>query len=94
MHAKFGPLAAVAAIILLGIAPALADCRSDSLDSVSADGEILKMLSGEIYEVDAVDAADSALWLPVSDVLICGYGRVTIINTDDDGEKVGAKQLR
>lgn len=61
------------------------------------------MISGAVYEVDAGDQVDSALWLESDDVLVCEtsvnyQGRVVtlydIINTDENGEKVGAQRLR
>ena len=37
------------------------------------------------------DSITSALWLPVSDVLVCGD---KIINTDDNNESVAVGRLR
>jgi hypothetical protein len=70
-------------------------CEDDSLESVSDDGSILKMLSGQVFEVEAGDAIDTALWLPVDDVLVCEIGgsAVEIINTDENGEKASAQRL-
>jgi hypothetical protein len=60
------------------------------LDSVSNDGQIVKLEDGSIWEVDAVDAIDSALWLPTTDIIICND---KLINTDDN-ETVSARRLR
>jgi hypothetical protein len=79
-----------------------AQCDEDSIKSVTSDGEIIVMLSGAIFEVMAGDTSDSALWLPVSDVLICertmtlrgkAIPYYEIVNLDDK-EKVGATRLK
>jgi len=49
-----------------------AQCGEDPIKSVTSDGGIIVMLSGAIFEVMAGDTIDSALWLPISDVMICG----------------------
>lgn len=78
-------------------------CSDDMVKSKSDDGSILVMMSGAVYEVLPGDNIDSALWLPPEDVLICEapiayQGRTVmiydIINTDESGEKVGARRLR
>jgi hypothetical protein len=78
------------------------DCDDDTIRSVSNDGEIIVTNSGHVYDVMAGDEIDSALWLPISDILVCEHvvryqGRLVayyeIINTDE-GEKVGALKLR
>jgi len=75
-----------------------ADCDEDSIRKVSADGDIIVMMSGHVYSVLPGDEIDSMLWLPAEDVLICARsmevkGKVLtyyeIINTDE-AEKVGA----
>jgi hypothetical protein len=79
-----------------------AQCDEDTIRSVTNDGEIIVMQSGAVFEVMAGDTVDSALWLPVSDVMICQRaltvrGRAVsyyeIINLDDR-EKVSATKLR
>ncbi|MFY9627207.1 MAG: hypothetical protein WAK03_03505 [Methylocystis sp.] len=86
--------AAMALPIFLSIPAFASDCDEDSISTVSDDGEILVMLSGQVYRVDAGDTADTALWLPTEDVLICGLGSVEIINKDSQGEKVSAVRLK
>ena len=54
------------------------------------DGKILKLEDGSIWQVDDVDTVDSAIWLPISDVVVCD-GK--IINTDHN-ETVHAIQIR
>jgi len=41
------------------------------VESVSDDGQIVKLEDGSIWEVDVVDAIDSALWLPITDIVAC-----------------------
>jgi len=60
------------------------------IDSVAADGRIIKLEDGSIWEVDPVDAIDSALWLPVTDIVVCDD---KLINTDDN-ETVSARRIR
>jgi hypothetical protein len=79
-----------------------ANCKDDTLWKVSRDGEILIMLSGEVYEVLPGDEIDSQLWLPSSEVTICEkslkikgklWKYYEIINLDE-GEKVGALRIK
>jgi hypothetical protein len=60
------------------------------IESVSSDGSIIKLEDGSVWEVDAVDTVDSALWLPVSDIIAC---HDKLINTDDN-ESVSAQRIR
>jgi hypothetical protein len=60
------------------------------IESVSSDGSIIKLEDGSVWEVDAGDTVDSALWLPVSDIIACDN---KLINTDDD-ESVSAQRIR
>lgn len=60
------------------------------VDSVSSDGTIVKLEDGSVWEVDAVDAIDSALWLPTTEIVACDD---KLINTDDN-ETVSAHRLR
>lgn len=60
------------------------------IDSVMDDGKIIKLEDGSLWRVDDVDTIDSALWLPVSDVVVCDD---KIINTDDN-ESVHVIQIR
>ncbi|HZQ68113.1 MAG TPA: hypothetical protein VFA68_06310 [Terriglobales bacterium] len=67
------------------------ECESGHwIESVSDDGDIIKLEDGSVWEVDAADTVDSALWLPTTDIIACS-GK--LINTDDN-EKVGATRLR
>jgi len=60
------------------------------ISSVMADGKLIKLEDGSVWEVDSVDTVDSMLWLPTENILVCN-GR--LVNTDN-GEKVGAKVLK
>jgi hypothetical protein len=60
------------------------------VDSVSSDGTIVKLEDGSIWEVDLIDAIDSALWLPTTDIIACDD---KLINTDEN-EKVSARRIR
>jgi hypothetical protein len=57
---------------------------------VSNDGQIVKLEDGSIWQVDAVDAIDSMLWLPTTDIIACD-GK--LINTEDN-ETVSARRIR
>ena len=57
---------------------------------MAADGQIIKLEDGSIWEVDPVDVIDSALWLPISDIVVCDD---KLINTDDN-ETVSAREIR
>ena len=78
------------------------NCKHDTLWTVSSDGQILIMLSGEVYEVLPGDEIDSQLWLPPSEVIICNktlkvkgklWKYYEIINLDEK-EKVSAIRIR
>ncbi len=60
------------------------------VDSVSNDGQIVKLEDGSIWEVDAVDAIDSSLWLPTTDIVACDDKLINI----EDNETVSAARIR
>lgn len=60
------------------------------IEEVMDDGGVIKLEDGSLWEVDAGDTVDSALWLPVTDVLVCDD---KIINTDDN-ETVHVRRIR
>ena len=69
----------------------LSGCESGHwVDSVSSDGQIVKLEDGSIWEVDPVDAIDSMIWLPTTDIIACDD---KLINTDDN-ETVSARRIR
>ena len=51
------------------------------ITSVEADGQIIKLEDGSLWNVDGVDTATTSIWLPVSNVVICGS---KMINVDDN----------
>jgi len=67
------------------------DCETGHwVESVSSDGQIVKLEDGSIWEVDAVEAIDSALWVPITEIIACDD---KLINTDDN-ETVSARRIR
>lgn len=60
------------------------------VESVSSDGSIVKLEDGSVWEIDPGDTVDSALWLPVTDIITCDD---KLINTDDN-ESVSARRIR
>jgi hypothetical protein len=55
-------------------------CESGLSIAVEGDGKVIKLDDGSMWEVDDVDTVDTSLWLPASEVVLCGS---KIINTDD-----------
>jgi hypothetical protein len=77
--------------VIRNLRPSSAGCESGHwVESVSNDGQIVKLEDGSIWEVDSVDAIDSALWLPTTDIVACDD---KLINTEDN-ETVSATRLR
>jgi D-lyxose ketol-isomerase len=66
-------------------APAWAACDEDTIETVSEDGDLIILTSGQDYDVTPGDDATASLWLEGQSVLVCGD---TIINKDDDDEQV------
>ncbi len=58
--------------------------------TVANQGEIITLEDGSLWQVDAIDKVYSSIWLPISNVTICGS---YLINTDD-GEKVSATRIK
>lgn len=85
---------AIIALILIGICDhvnAASGCESGHwVDSVSNDGQIVKLEDGSIWEVDAVDAIDSSLWMPITDIVACNDKLINI----EDNETVSATRIR
>ena len=59
------------------------------VDAVLDDGHLVKLEDESLWEVDAVDQIDTALWLPTSEITVCA-GK--LINTDDN-ETAGARRI-
>jgi hypothetical protein len=83
--------------IILAITPFMfglshaSSCNQESIRNKSDDGGVLILTDGTVWEVDAVDRVDSALWMTGDDVLVCDD---YIINTDENGEKVDVRRLK
>lgn len=60
------------------------------ISSVSSNGQIVTLEDRSIWEIDAVDAIDTMLWLPTENVLICGRRMINGRN----GKAVGAIRLK
>jgi hypothetical protein len=60
------------------------------IESVSNDGEIVKLEDGSVWQIDAGDTVDTILWLPTTDVVSCGDKLINI----EDNETVGSIRLR
>jgi hypothetical protein len=83
----------LAILIIGGETQAIAsnNCESGlSVQAVMDDGKLIKLDDGSLWEVDDADTVDSALWLPASDVLICGDKMTSI----DDEETVEVTKIK
>lgn len=60
------------------------------IQSVSDNGDIVELEDDSVWEVDGGDSVDSALWLPLTNIVACPD---KLIDTDDN-ETVGATRLR
>jgi len=60
------------------------------IKSVAGNGEIIQLEDGSIWQVDSIDTVISSIWLPISNITICGS---YLVNTDD-GEKVSVRRLK
>jgi len=75
-------------LAMLGVAfaaPARAACDDDSIGTISEDGDLIVLASGQAYDVAAEDQATAALWQEGDDVLLCGH---TIIDKDENDERI------
>ena len=70
---------------------AFAYCESDTIKSRSPDGAIITLESGSTWEVDSADRADSSLWLPLDDVIMCDDSKMI---HKDDSEEVDVTQVQ
>lgn len=58
------------------------DCEAGHwIQEVFGGGKIIKLEDGSLWQVSSIDVITSVLWLPVSEIAVCGN---TMINTDDD----------
>ncbi len=75
-------------LVMAGVslaAPALAACERDSIETISQDGDLIVLLSGQTYDVAAEDQATAALWQEGEGVLVC---RETMINKNENNGKI------
>ena len=59
-------------ILAVGIplAPAIACDDGHWIEETLADGKVLKLEDGSLWRVDSIDTVTSALWVPMSDVIV------------------------
>jgi hypothetical protein len=64
----------------------------------NSGGKVITLEDGSLWQIDAMDQIDTALWLPVTDIVVMvaessigGYDYILI--SKDDGEKARAKYL-
>jgi hypothetical protein len=57
------------------------------IDAVLDDGRLIRLEDGSLWQVDPIDIVTSSIWLPVSNIIICGN---RLIN-EDDNETVHAR---
>ena len=79
-------------ILAVGIPLASAIACDDGhwIEETLADGKVLKLEDGSLWRVDSIDTVTSALWVPMSDVIVCDN---TIVNVDDS-ETVHVHRIR
>jgi len=79
-------IAILTAVALLALVrPALAACDEDTIDTISDEGDLIVLDSGDSYDVDLGDEGTALGWSEGDDVLVCD---ATIVNKDEDGERV------
>jgi hypothetical protein len=57
---------------------------------VTGEGTIVKLENGSLWQVDAVDTVKTALWLPTTEIAVCGPKMINV----DDGESAVVSPLR
>lgn len=68
-----------------------AECESGHwIDSIVGDGKIITLEDGSMWTVDDVDTVTTSLWLPISNVEVCGRKMINV----DDKESAGVTPLR
>ena len=60
------------------------------ITEVLSDGAVIELEDGSLWLIDEIDRVDTAIWLPISNIVICPG---ILINTDDN-EKAHARQIR
>jgi len=88
---KRGLRALIGLIGIMSFGLARADCEEGHwVKSVTDDGELVVLEDGSVWQVDPVDAIDSMLWLPTTEIVACDGMLINV----DDGEKVSARRLK
>lgn len=64
----------------------------------NADGKVITLEDGSLWQINPIDQVDTVLWLPVTDIVVMpaensigGYDYILL--SKDDGEKAHAKYL-
>ena len=83
-------LVAVAVFAQTGATNAQGCDEGHWIDEVLADGRIIKLEDGSLWEVDSIDTVTSSIWLPTSDIIVCDDKLINV----DDKETVQARRLR
>ena len=60
------------------------------LSSVASSGKIVTLGDGSVWKVDVVDWIDTALWLPIEPISLCGW---EMINSNN-GDRVSVTRLK
>ncbi|HEY0862745.1 MAG TPA: hypothetical protein VGD97_01470 [Lacunisphaera sp.] len=67
--------------------------KRSSIESVSSDGSIVKLIDGSIYEIDPLGRIDTSLWLTGSEVFVVN-GSTLLNASGDGGSSIQARLLR
>ena len=74
-------LVEIAVLATFGMAAAQTCDEGIWIDSVLDDGRLIRLEDGTLWEVSPLDIITSSLWLPFSDMIVCGN---RLINEDDN----------
>jgi len=67
------------------------DCSSGHwIQSKSSDGSIITLEDGSVWQVGTIDRIYSAIWLPITNVIVCSGEMINLSNS----EKVGVTRLK
>lgn len=89
---KCGAMLLAVGFAVMCAVPAFARaCESGHwVKSIQADGKIVVLEDGSVWEIDDSDVSDSATWLQTAEVVVCDD---KLINTDDN-ETVEATRIK
>ena len=77
--------------LLLLTVQCFAYTEENTISEVYANGKIIKMIDGSVYQVWDYDSITSSIWLPMTDVVITDD---RIINVEDNESVDYVRQLR